>query len=715
MKYITSTALIAALFFGTDAVAQKKSTNKKTMSARTIKAKPFDNPLFRKSKLQFQTPEFDKIKNEHFKPAFDYGLKQQEAEYLSIANNRAKPTFENTLEALEKSGELLGRAQSVFFNLTSAHTNPELQKLEQEYAPIFSAHRDKLYLNDKLYQRIKAIDTRNLDSESKRLHQYYLENFELAGAGLSAEKKQNLMKINQELATLSSQFGSKLLEARKNGGLLISDVKELDGLSAEQISVASEEAKKAGHIGKYLLNIDNTTQQSLLISLNNRKTREKLFKASWNRASRGDNADTRAIIERMVELRLQKAQLVGNKSFAEWKLKDQMAKTPEAAMKLMKQIAEPALAAARKEEAEIQKMIDAENGGFKVEAWDWDYYAEKVRKAKFDLDESEIKPYFEIFNVLEKGVFYAANKFYGITFKKRTDLPVYHPDVVVYEVFDNDGTSIALYYFDFYARDSKRGGAWMNNFVEQSTLLGQTPVVTNCYNYPKPAEGKPALITFDQVETIFHEFGHAIHGIFAKQKYASLSGTNVPRDFVEFPSQFHEHFALEDDILRNYALHYETKQPIPMSLVEKIKKASTFNQGYATTEVVSAAINDLEWHTISNKNQIKPVLEFEKQALASNGFTLKAVPPRYHAPFFAHIWGGGYSAGYYAYLWAETMDTDAWDYFKNNGGFTRENGDKYRKYVLSVGNSVDLNQTYKDLTGREPNAKALLKMRGFDK
>lgn len=715
MKYITSTVLVAALFFSTDAVAQKKTKHKVSTAVKTQKKTPADNPLFRKSTLQFQTPEFDKIKNEHFKPAFDYGLKVHDEEINAIANNPAKPTFENTLVALEKSGEVLGRAQSVFYNLSSAHTNPTLQALEQEYAPIFAAHRDKLYLNDKMYKRIKAIDGKNLDPESKKLLQHYIQNFELAGAGLSASAKEDLKKINQELASLSTEFGNKLLEARKNGGLLISDVKELDGLSADQIAAASSAAKKAGQEGKYLLTIQNTTQQSLLQDLKNRSTREKLFKASWTRAEKGDNADTRALIEKMAELRLKKAQLLGASSFAEWSLKSQIAKTPQAAMKLMEQIAKPSIEAAKKEEAEIQKLIDAENGGFKVEAWDWNYYAEQVRKAKYDLDESEIKPYFEIFNVLEKGVFYAANKFYGITFKKRTDLPVYHPDVVVYEVFDNDGSSLAIYYFDFFTRDSKRGGAWMNNFVDQSTLLGQKPVVTNCYNYAKPAEGKPALISFDEVETIFHEFGHAIHGIFATQKYATLSGTNVPRDFVEFPSQFHEHFALEDDILQNYALHYETKQPIPKALVEKIKKASTFNQGYGTTEVVSAAILDMKWHTITDKSQIKSVLDFEKEVLKANGFTQNSVPPRYHSPYFAHIWGGGYSAGYYAYLWAETLDTDAWDYFKNNGGFTRENGDKYRKYVLSVGNSVDLNQAFRNITGRDPEIKPLLKLRGFIK
>jgi peptidyl-dipeptidase Dcp len=392
-----------------------------------------------------------------------------------------------------------------------------------------------------------------------------------------------------------------------------------------------------------------------------------------------------------------------------------MAKTPEAATKLMNQIATPAVETARREAKDIQDLIDQQKGGFKVEPWDWNFYAEQVRKVKFDLDESEIKPYFEITTVLEKGVFFAAEKFYGLTFKKRTDLPVYHPDVVTYEVFDHDGKSIAIYYLDFYTRDSKNGGAWMSNFVEQSYLLGTKPVIVNCYNYQKPAPGKPSLISYDDVSTIFHEFGHSIHGMFASQKYPSLSGTNVPRDFVEFPSQINEHWALDPVVLKNYALHYETKQPIPQTLVDKIKKAATFNQGYMTTELVSAAELDMDWHTVTNESQLIPVLDFEKESLTKHGFTLATVPPRYHTPYFAHIWGGGYSAGYYAYLWSETLDNDAWEWISKNGGLTRENGDRFRKYILSVGNSVDLNQAFRDFTGHDPDIKPLLRNRGFIK
>ena len=713
MKNITSVLLISALAFNYSCTTMKKADNQQEVPSPD--ASLSSNPFMKKSKLQYEAPEFDKIKNEHFKPAFDFGLKQHDAEILKIANNPEAPTFENTIVALEQSGEVLKRAIIVFSNLTSANTNPTLQALDEEYAPIFAGHSDKMYLNENLYKRIKAITENGLDSESKRLLQYYKQNFEIAGANLSAADKEKLKQVNQELASLSTQYSNKLLEARKVGGVFFADAKELDGLSADEIAAAASDAKNAGKPGQYLLALQNTTQQPLLQNLKNRASREKLFKASWMRAEKGDGNDTRETIEKLAKLRLKKAQILGKKSFAEWKLQDQMAKTPEAATKLMNQIATPAVETAKREAKDIQDLIDQQNGGFKVEPWDWNFYAEQVRKAKFDLDESEIKPYFEITTVLEKGVFFAAEKFYGLTFKKRTDLPVYHPDVVTYEVFDHDGKSIAIYYLDFYTRDSKNGGAWMSNFVEQSYLLGTKPVIVNCYNYQKPAPGKPSLISYDDVSTIFHEFGHSIHGMFASQKYPSLSGTSVPRDFVEFPSQINEHWALDPVVLKNYALHYETKQPIPQTLVDKIKKASTFNQGYMTTELVSAAELDMDWHTVTNESQLIPVLDFEKQSLAQHGFTLATVPPRYHTPYFAHIWGGGYSAGYYAYLWSETLDNDAWEWISKNGGLTRENGDRFRKYILSVGNSVDLNQAFRDFTGHDPDIKPLLRSRGFIK
>ena len=714
MKNITSVLLISSLAMNT-ACTTMKNTEAKSTEIPAPDASLATNPFMKKSSLQYQAPEFDKIKDEDFKPAFDYGMKVQLAEIEKIANSTEAPTFENTILALETSGEVLKRAQIVFYNLTGSNTNPALQKLEEEYAPIFSGLSDKIYLNEKLYSRIKAIKTDGLGSEEKRVLELYKTNFEIAGANLSEENKEKVKKINEELATLSTQFSNKLLDARKNGAVLISDVKELDGLSADELAAAAADAKAAGYEGKYLLTLLNTTQQPLLQNLKDRATREKLFKASWYRAEKGNADDTRSILERQAKLRMEKAHLSGKKSFAEWKLQDQMAKNPENAMNLLAQLAKPAVETAKRESNEIQALIDKQKGGFTVEPWDWNFYSEQVRKAKYDLDENAIKPYFEVTTVLEKGVFYAAEKFYGITFKERKDLPVYHPDVVAYEVFDRDGKSMALYYLDFYTRSNKNGGAWMSNFVEQSHLLGQKPVIVNVFNYQKPAEGKPSLISYDDVSTMFHEFGHTLHGLFANQKYVSVSGTNTPRDFVEFPSQINEFFALEPSILKNYALHYQTKQPMPQALVDKIKSAASFNQGYSTTELVSAATLDMNWHSVTDESQFKPALEFEKEVLAKYGFNLKEVPPRYHTPYFAHIWGGGYSAGYYAYMWSDVLNADAWDWITTNGGMTRANGDRFRKYILSVGNSVDLNQAYKDFTGRTPDIKPLLKNKGFIK
>ncbi len=711
MKNIASLFLFSTLAF--TSCSTMKTTEQQTQEIPAPDASLATNPFMKKSTLQYQAPEFDKIKDQHFKPAFDYGLKVYSAEILNIANQKDVPTFENTVLALENSGEIFKRAAIVFSNLTGSNTNPTLQKLEEEYAPIFAAQEDKIFLNDNLYKRFKSINTSGLDAESKRLTEYYLQKFEIAGAALSPAKKEEVKKVNAELATLSTQFSSKLLDARKNGGVLISDVKELDGLSADEIAAAASDANAAGQNGKYLLTLLNTTQQPLLQNLKNRATREKLFKASWYRAEKGNEDDTRAILEKQARLRLQKAQLLGKKSFAEWKLQDQMAETPENALNLLAQLAAPAVETAKREKAEIQELIDAQKGGFVVQPWDWNFYSEQVRKAKYDLDENEIKPYFEVQTVLEKGVFFAAEKFYGIKFKKRKDLPVYHPDVVTYEVFDRDGKSLAIYYLDFYTRDNKNGGAWMSNFVEQSHQLGQKPVIVNVFNYQKPAEGKPSLISYDDVSTMFHEFGHTLHGLFANQKYISISGTNTPRDFVEFPSQINEFFALEPAVLKNYALHYQTKKPMPQTLVDKIKKAAAFNQGYSTTELVSAATLDMMWHSVTNESQLKPTLEFEKNALNKYGFTLEAVPPRYHSPYFAHIWGGGYSAGYYAYMWSDLLNAAAWDYIVKNGGMTRANGDRFREYILSVGNSVDLNKAFKDFTGKDPDIKPLLRNKGF--
>lgn len=711
--FLASTLAVTAVSCSTMKTANQSENTKVTTPEITPELAK--NPLMTKSRLQYEAPEFDKIKDEDFKPAFEYGLKKQSAEIDAIANNPEKPTFENTIAALEKSGEVLKRAQIIFSNLTGSNTNPTLQAVDEEFAPIFAAHSDKIYLNQKLWERIKSLNKTGLDPESARLLDFYTQNFEIAGANLSHENKEKVKKLNEELATLSTQYSNKLLDARKAGAVLFDNPQELDGLSADEIAAAAADAEKAGQKGKYLLALQNTTQQPLLQNLKNRATREKLFKASWYRAEKGDANDTRELLEKIARLRMEKAHLMGKKSYAEWKLQDQMAQTPENAMNLLAQLAKPAVETAARERDEIQALVDKQKGGFAVAPWDWNFYAEQVRKEKFDLDENQIKPYFEVKTVLEKGVFFAAEKFYGVTFKKRTDLPVYHPDVVAYEVFDRDGKSIAIYYLDFYTRDNKNGGAWMSNFVEQSYLLGQKPVIVNVFNYQKPAEGKPSLISYDDVSTMFHEFGHTLHGLFASQKYPSISGTATPRDFVEFPSQINEFFALEPAVLKNYAVHYQTKQPMPQQLIDKIKKAATFNQGYSTTELVSAATLDMNWHSVTDESQLKPTLDFEKSVLAKYGFTLSEVPPRYHSPYFAHIWGGGYSAGYYAYMWSDVLKADAWDWIVNHGGMTRANGDRFRQYILSVGNSKDLNQAFRDFTGRNPDIKPLLREKGFIK
>lgn len=681
-------------------------------NGQTIK-RPTDNPLLQKSDLQYQAPRFDLIKDFHFKPAFDYALFMHDKEIEDITNNPDKPTFQNTVVAIETSGENLNRATGIFYNLTGSNTNETLQKIEEEYAPIFSAHSDKMYLNSDLYNRFKAIDKNKLKGEDKKLLEYYLQQFELAGANLSESDKEKMKKINEEIATESTAFNNKLLIARKNGAVLFDNASELEGLSEADLEAAKAKAKEAGHEGKYMIGLLNTTQQPILPSLKNRDSREKIFKASWTRAEKNDGGDTREVLEKLAILRLQKAKLMGKKSFAEWRLQDQMAKKPATALKLLADIAKPAVDRAKLEADEIQKIIDKQKGGFKLQPWDWYFYAEQVRKEKYDLDESIIKPYFEVNTVLEKGVFFAAQKMYGITFKPRTDLPVYHEDVKVYEVFDRDGKSMAIYYLDFYTRDNKNGGAWMNNFVPQSHYLKQKPVIVNVYNFAKPTPGNPSLISFDDVITLFHEFGHTLHGLCANQQYVTLSGTAVPRDYVEFPSQINEHAALEPSVLKNYAIHYQTKKPIPAELITKIQKAETFNKGYDVTELLAAATLDLAWHSIENESEIKPTLAFENDALKKYGLLVNEVPTRYHTPYFAHIWGGGYSAGYYAYTWSKTLDYNVYDWMKANGGMTRKNCDRFRKYILSVGNSVDLNQAFESLIGKKMSIEPYLRNAGL--
>jgi peptidyl-dipeptidase Dcp len=633
-----------------------------------------------------------------------------------IADNPAAPTFVNTLVAMEKTGQLFQRATAAFGAVTGANTNPVLQKVQAEEAPKLAAHADAIYLNGKLFARVAAVykqrESLKLDPESLRLLEVTYDSFVRAGANLSDADKTELKKLNEEISTLSNDFSTKLLAATKEGAYFTTDKGALAGLSDAQLAAAAQAAQGRNQQG-YLLPLQNTTQQPDLAALRVRGTREALFGKSWNRAERGDADDTREIVSRMAQLRARRAQLLGYPNHAAWKLGDQMAKTPEAALKFMDALVPGATAKAAIEGKDIQEVIDAQKGGFTLQPWDWNFYAEQVRKAKYDLNEAEVKPYFELNQVLENGVFYAAYQLYGITFKERKDIPVYQPDVRVFEVSDADGKPLALFYCDYFKRDNKNGGAWMDVFVNQSKLLGTLPVVYNVANLPKPAPGEPALISFTDVTTMFHEFGHALHGMFANTEYPSLSGTATSRDFVEFPSQFNEHWALYPVVFNNFAKHYKTGAPMPAELAAKIKKAATFNQGYMLTELVAGAELDMQWHTLpASAPQQKPDA-FEKEALQKKHLLLAAVPPRYRSSYFSHIWGGDYSAGYYAYLWAEMLDDDAYQWFEEHGGLTRANGDRFRQMVLSRGNTEELAKIYAGWRGKEPSVEPMLKDRGL--
>lgn len=677
---------------------------------------PASNPFSRASTLPFQAPPFDKIKNEDYEPALREGIKQQLNEIKTIADNAAAPTFENTLVALEKSGALLRRVNNAFNAVTGANTNDTLQQLQETIAPELSAVHDEMYLNDKLFKRVETIynnrSNLKLDQESNRLIEYYYQQFVLAGAKLSGEDKEQMKKLNAEEATLTAKFINQLVNAAKTGALHVEDPAALTGLSQSDKDAFAQDALAKNRSG-WLIPLQNTTQQPVLQSLSNRNTREQLFNASWMRAEHSDSNDTRAGIIRIAAIRAQKAKLMGFENYAAWKLQDQMAQTPEAVNKFLNALVPAVTGKAKQEAADIQALIDAQNGGFQLQPYDWEFYAEQVRREKYNLDENEIKPYFELNTVLEKGVFYAANQLYGLTFKERRDIPVYQPDVRVFEVFDQDGTSLALFYCDYFKRDNKSGGAWMSNLVDQSFLLNTKPVIYNVCNFTKPAEGQPALISFDDVTTMFHEFGHALHGMFAHQNYPSLSGTNVARDYVEFPSQFNEHWALDAKVLKNYALHYKTGQPIPQPLVDKIKRASSFNQGYALTEAIAAAALDMQWHTLPAGTVITDADVFEKNALHVTGLDLPQVPPRYRSSYFLHIWGNGYAAGYYAYQWTKMLEEDAYSWFTENGGLTRANGQRFRDMILSRGNTEDYNKMFKDFRGHEPDIKAMEKELGL--
>ena len=676
-----------------------------------------DNPFAERSTLPFGAPPLDRIRDDDFTPAIEEGMRRQLEEVKAIADREDSPTFDNTIVALERSGELLTRVLKTFGAVTSANTNDTLQQIQTDQAPKLAAHSDAILLNETLFRRVRAIYERReelaLTPEQHHLVERYHLEFIRAGAPLPEDDKARLRALNREESTLTTEFQNRLLAATKAGALVVESRGELDGLSEADVAAAAEAAKDRKLDDKWVLLLQNTTQQPAQASLRRRDVRERLYQAAIHRADRGDAMDTRALVARLVELRAEKARLLGYANAAAYVLDDQMAKTAEAAVRLLLDIGTTAAVKARNEASKMQKLIDEEGERFALQPWDWQFYAERVRKREYDLDEEQIKPYFELGRVLSDGVFFAATQLYGITFAERKDIPVYHPDVRVYEVSEADGSPLALFYTDLFKRDNKVGGAWMDGFVDQSMLLGTRPVIYNVANFTKPAPGKPALLTFDDVTTLFHEFGHALHGMLSNVQYPMLSGTSVPRDFVEFPSQFNEHWALEPVVFANYAKHYESGAPMPPALVDRIKRSRTFNQGFALTEYVEAALLDMAWHTLETVEHAPDLMAFENAALERYRVNVPEVPPRYRTTYFAHIWDGGYEAGYYAYLWAEVLDHDAYAWFKENGGLTRANGQKFREMILSRGGTRDAAELYREFRGREPSVEPLLVERGL--
>lgn len=679
-----------------------------TATAQTL---PASSPFAAKSTLPFEAPPFDRIKSTDYLPALEAGMAAQRVEIAKIANDRAAPTFDNTIAAMERSGDLLRRASLAFFAVAGANTDDTLQKTQATLAPKFAAHQDAINLDPKLFARVKVLyDKRQslgLTPEQLQVLTIAYEDMVRSGAELAPAQKTQLSALNTQLSTLETAFEQKLLAAAKAGALVVDDKAKLAGLSEAEIAAAAEAAKSRGLEGKWVVTLQNTTQQPPLPAMTDRATREALFNASWTRAVKGDANDTRATISEIAQLRAQKAKLLGFATWADYVLQDQMAKTPQAASGFMRQMASAVAVEQRREAGELQAQIKSAGGDFALKPWDWDFYSEKLRKAKYDLNQDELKPYFEINKVLEDGVFYAATQLYGITFRKRTDIPTWHPDMSVYEVLEENGQSIGLMYFDYWKRDNKNGGAWMSNLVNQSKLLGTKPVIYNVGNFTKPAAGQPALITFDDVTTMFHEFGHALHGLFANQVYPSVSGTNTARDFVEFPSQFNEHWALDSKVLPHYAVNREG-QVIPQALIDKIKRAGTFNSGYSFGEALAAAQMDMSWHSLPASAPRQDADAFETQALAATGLDTKEVPPRYRSSYFLHIWGNGYSAGYYAYSWTKMLSENAFDWFKQNGGMTRANGQRFRDMILSKGHTEEYAPMFRAFAGHDPEVGPLL-------
>ena len=676
------------------------------------------NPFAQASALPFQYPQFDKIKNEHYGPAFEEGMRVQAAEIEAIANNPKAPTFDNTIVAMERSGRLLARVGSVFGNLSGANTNDAMQKLDRELAPKRSAHSDAIRLNEKLYARIKTLyDQRaklKLDSESKFLLERYHTDFVRAGARLSNDDKQKLRDYNGRLASLQTTFAQNVLKEANAAALVVDTRAELAGMSDAAIAAAAATAKARGMDGKFMIPVTNTTGQAPLAVLTDRAVRERLMAASMSRGSRGGEFDNTANVLQIAKLRAERAALLGYPNHAAYSLEDQTAKDPAAVNALLAEFAKPAVANARREAAEIQQVIDAEKGGFQLASHDWSFYSDKVRAQRFNFDQAQLRPYFELNNVLTNGVFFAATKVYGITFKERTDLPVYDPDVRVFDVIDANGKPLALFVADFYARGNKRGGAWANAYVPQSGLLGTRPVIGNHLNVPKPPAGEPTLLTYDELRTLFHEFGHALHGMFSDVKYPRFAGTGVPRDFVEFPSQVNEMWMVDPLVLGNYAKHYKTGAPMPKELLDKVIASKKFNEGFRTTEYLAASILDQRWHQLGATQIPTDVMAFEAAAMKDAGLDFAPVPTRYRTPYFSHVFSGGYSAGYYGYLWSEKLDADTVNWFKENGGLSRKNGDYFRKMLLSKGGTMDAMEMYRKFAGRDAKVGPLLERRGLN-
>jgi len=688
---------------------------------------PSDNPFLRPSTLPYEMPPFDKITDASYRPAFEAGMAEQREQVAAIANDAAAPSFENTIVALERSGRILYRTANVFFNLQGANTNDELDAIARDFAPKLTEHQDAIYLDQKLFARVKALydgrEALHLDPESAQLLRRTYLQFVRAGANGSDADKQRLRQINGQISSLTTQFQQNVRQSTQAGAVVVASVAELDGFSAEQIGAAASAAEGRKLTGKWLITLQNTTTQPPLAQLKNRALRERIYRASIAR-SNGGAADTTALILQIARLRAERAKLLGYANYAAYVLEDNTASTPSAVNKLLGEIAPPSIAKAKREAADLQAMIDQQAKAqhtqpFKLEAWDWAFYAEQLRQARYAYDEAQVKPYFELNRVLLDGVFFAATQFYGITFKERHDLPLYRQDVRAFEVFDHDGTPLALFFCDYYARDNKQGGAWMNAYLDQSTLLGTKPVVANHLNIPKPAEGQPTLLTFDEVNTLFHEFGHALHGMFSKVKYQSLAGTNTPPDFVEYPSQYNEMWADEPAVIANYAKHYQTGAPIPAALLKQVIAARKFNQGFATSEYIAAAILDQSWHQVpaahpeSLPQAADQVMPFEQAALKAAHVDFAPVPPRYHSPYFNHIFAGGYGAGYYAYLWSDVLARDTESWVHAHGGLKRENGDLLREKVLSRGRTEEPSKIFQDFYGRPPEIGPLLVHRGL--